>query len=529
MEENILIARDTFPMVGKITQKDDSSITCERALSLENDWYLDDHRFNNTPFLPGVMGLELFTELAKILFPQKTIQRFEEVHFYKAIRLKGDKPSTITTTITSKDEYADAVITTTTTDSSGNTSEVKLHFKAKLIFGKKEKELQKTPTIKAMPLLTHDFIYQILPHGPSFQVLEEINSIENEMVAISKISKKQLFGWNVKELLIDPYAIEAGFQAIGLMDFILSGRAGLPSKIKQIMFYESAAKPYFIIGKETVEQSGLFDFRILSRKGEVILKVFDHQMVETNLGETSSILEKLRSHRIRQLVPMPKKSWLEVIDKQLFLDKLSHEPEFVTTFLCPDELDKVEKLTARDKNETLLELFAVKRALRVVLLSRKMLEFKVEKDDSGDYYCSYKGKYIYLTVAKGSTYLLVLASRKRKYGLYFYNKEEKIKPMTDALFSSDELIWFEERKLINTNAIQTQVFIAKQAVLNFLGAKVKLDFKDISIHSFRENNIGFQISSLKLPTKQKRQIKNQTKQLNVSLNQNEKYILAICS
>lgn len=433
LEESTQITRDKFPMIGKITQRNDNSISCKRTLSLESDCYLDHHRFNNTPFLPGVIGLELFAELGRILFPNKIIQRFEDIHFLSAIRLREDNPTTIYTKITPNDDIADVVITSISKGSSENKSNSKVHFTAKMIFGSRERERQKIPVLKKLPLLTGEFIYQILPHGSSFQVLAELNSIENEMIAVGNFRKKQLFGWKVKELLTNPFILEAGFQAIGLMDFILKGRAGLPSKIKQVTFFESDEKPYFIVGRENIKKRGFYDFSVLSRKGNVQVKVNDFQMVEINLGDTSSILEKLRSHRIRQQLPLPKKSWLEVIDKQLFLDKLSREPDFVTTFLRKDELNELEELNEKDKQERLLKLFALKRSLRVVLRSRKMLNFKLEKDETGKYYCSHKGKSVYLTMVEELNYLLVLASRKRKDGQDFYDEREKIKAKIVAI------------------------------------------------------------------------------------------------
>lgn len=417
------ISRDKFPMIGKIKQRTDDSISCERTLTLENDQFLDDHRFNNTPFLLGVMGLELFAELSKILFPKKTILRFEDVHFKSAIRLKEDKPYTFNAKIIATEDSADVEITSKITVTSGETSDSKLHFKGKIVYGNQESETQKLPQLKEMPLLTREFIYQILPHGPSFHVVEELNTIENEMVAIGRSTKKQLFDWKTKELLVDPYFLEAGFQAIGLMDFILSGRVGLPSKIQQLVFFETDDKPHFIVGKEDPEKDGFFNFNILSKKGNILLKVIGYQMVEINLGETSSILEKLRAHRIRQLFTIPKNDWLEVIDKQLFLNKLSREPDFVATFLRKDELDALAALEENDKQEQLLKLFALKRAPRMVLRSRKMLNFKLEKDEKGDYSCSHMGKRAYLSMVNQTKYILVLASRNKQHKLDFYPAE----------------------------------------------------------------------------------------------------------
>ena len=141
MKKSFQVSRDKYPMIGKIIQKTDDSITCERTLSLETDHFLDHHLFNSTPFLPGVMGLELFAELGNILFPKLKIKQFEDVHFKSAIRLKEEKSCTFNGKVSVGVNGIVAEIIT-------NPDEPKLHFKAKIVFGDLEKETQKVPPFK---------------------------------------------------------------------------------------------------------------------------------------------------------------------------------------------------------------------------------------------------------------------------------------------------------------------------------------------------------------------------------------------
>ncbi|MCE7746481.1 MAG: hypothetical protein GPJ52_15235 [Candidatus Heimdallarchaeota archaeon] len=434
-ESNLFVDKKLFPMIGDVTKNNDNSFTSKRVLTIEGDRYLDHHRFNNIPFLPGVMGLEFFAELVKFLQPEKEIVRFEKVEFKSAIRLKEDLPLEIQTDIEFKDNSAKAVISSRVIKDGKVTDKLKLHFKSNITFGQRDKETIKPPPEKKMPLLNKQFIYEILPHGLLLHVLTEINHIEENILAISKLKKKSLMSWKHKEFLINPRSIEACFQALGLMDFIDCGRAGLPSKIGQLIFYKTKKEPYYIIGqkKGDVEKGGLFDFQLVTKKGEVVVKAFDFQTIEINLGETTNILERIRSHQIRMLYKIPKLAWLEVVSNNLLKDKLSREPEFIRAFLHPEEIEEFEKLDEEERIRIIPELYAQKRALRIVLRSGNMYDFKISLNENGEPICQHKNKTIYLTLKRIENYTLAMASYRRKVEIELTQKEELLKKIIEKV------------------------------------------------------------------------------------------------
>ena len=434
-ESDLFVDKKLFPMIGDVTKNNDNSFTSKRVLTIEGDRYLDHHRFNNIPFLPGVMGLEFFAELVKFLQPEKEIVRFEKVEFKSAIRLKEDLPLEIQTDIEFKDNSAKAVISSRVIKDGKVTDKLKLHFKSNITFGQRDKETIKPPPEKKMPLLNKQFIYEILPHGLLLHVLTEINHIEENILAISKLKKKSLMSWKHKEFLINPRSIEACFQALGLMDFIDCGRAGLPSKIGQLIFYKTKKEPYYIIGqkKGDVEKGGLFDFQLVTKKGEVVVKAFDFQTIEINLGETTNILERIRSHQIRMLYKIPKLAWLEVVSNNLLKDKLSREPEFIRAFLHPEEIEEFEKLDEEERIRIIPELYAQKRALRIVLRSGNMYDFKISLNENGEPICQHKNKTIYLTLKRIENYTLAMASYRRKVEIELTQKEELLKKIIEKV------------------------------------------------------------------------------------------------
>ncbi|MHA1211668.1 MAG: polyketide synthase dehydratase domain-containing protein, partial [Candidatus Heimdallarchaeota archaeon] len=368
-----------YPLIDKILVLDSKTIIGQKTLSLETDHFMRDHCFNNIPVLPGVIGLELFAEFASIIQPGITIKEILDVEFFSAVRLKNNQPKTIRVELTVSDSQATATLKLLDMNIDDIGCNSKLCFKARLIFGRKSSNYKPAPTLHKLPLLNKQFIYQILRHGPSFQVLSEINHLNNEVLAIGKYNRKQLFPKKEYNLIIDPLSIEIGFQAMGLFDFINNNRAGLPSAIRQIQFYDFKGKPHFIIRKKKGENDigSLFDFSVLTKKGEVVLEVSDYQTVEVDLGDTAGILERIRSHAIRQLVGLPRLAWLEVVSFSLLQDKLSREPEFINEFLNVEELQHANQLDQKARFIYLIEIFTQKRALRVILRASDMSELLI--------------------------------------------------------------------------------------------------------------------------------------------------------
>jgi NAD(P)-dependent dehydrogenase (short-subunit alcohol dehydrogenase family)/acyl carrier protein len=58
--------------------------------------FLDDHRIDGTPVLPGVMGIEAFVETARMLHPDLVVTAVEDVEFLTPFKFYRDEPRTMT-------------------------------------------------------------------------------------------------------------------------------------------------------------------------------------------------------------------------------------------------------------------------------------------------------------------------------------------------------------------------------------------------------------------------------------------------
>ncbi len=85
------------PMVGKITGFGIySGLTMETTLTPSAQPFLNDHRIDGTPVLPGVMGIEGFAEAALSVHPDWYIETVEEVNFLAPFKFYKDDPRTVT-------------------------------------------------------------------------------------------------------------------------------------------------------------------------------------------------------------------------------------------------------------------------------------------------------------------------------------------------------------------------------------------------------------------------------------------------
>ena len=60
--------------------------------------FLDHHRIDGTPVLPGVMGMEAFAEVARLLAPDRHVVAVEDVDFRAPLKFYRDEPRTLTIT-----------------------------------------------------------------------------------------------------------------------------------------------------------------------------------------------------------------------------------------------------------------------------------------------------------------------------------------------------------------------------------------------------------------------------------------------
>lgn len=520
-----------YPLLGKIKQVDDS-YKCFRSLSLAKDLYLNDHRFNEKVLFPGVMALELFAELANYVYPSKTIIGFKDVRFHSAIQIGQNDSTELIVTMQPEKNNQTTFDIKTLTNSNDNISKIE----ASLIFGELEtKENESIASLKKFPFLNEEQLYQILPHGPRFHVLSEINQIPEEVVAIPTDYKgKKFFKWDFKEFTINPLIIEACFQTTGIQDFVLNGRTGLPSSIKHLKFYKHEDQPRYIISRKIgqEEKESIFDFLVLTKEGKIVLEGKEYRNRQAYLGDTAGILERLRSQRLRQLFDKPKKAWLEVIHRSLFLDKLSREPNYPKEFLHPEEQQYLETITETERNEWLMKEFAMKRAIRTMFKIRRMKKIRIQRDVIGRPFYKRLFRKVYFSVITTDKYILAMGGLNKRIGIALLPKKSQSGDTLNDILSTEEMKLLGDEIPNLSNEILPKIKTGKMAVRKAVGVQLHLGWHIYVLYDYQPDSMKFSVDVSVLPEvllKELKISKNEILKYEVFIDENNEYLAAVSS
>ncbi|MFW9923194.1 MAG: SDR family NAD(P)-dependent oxidoreductase [Candidatus Thorarchaeota archaeon] len=489
-----------YPLIGAVKRNFDGSLLAEREFSLENDLYLNHHRFEGVPFLPGVIGLELFSEMGKLAYPKKIIKEFNDIEFRSAIKFLKDNSRKLISRIT----YAKDPIVTIESETENPTTKLttrKLHFQGKIIFGKKPKELVEKLQIPKKKIMSLKEIYQVLPHGPLFQVLQSMNSISEETVAINQLKTGNLFKWEVEELTSQPLAIESGFQAMGLMDIIRDKRMGLPYQIKSLKYNDFTDEPLYIHGikKGDNDHGSLYDFEIITGNNEVALKAEDYATVKVDMNMDLSEIENLKKNQVKNLFNVSSQDSIEVVDVHKTKEKVSKNG-FLEAVLHSDELAQYHTfIVEKRKNEWLAGVYAAKLAVKQLAPELELNSLNITKSTLGkpSIIASNKQSF-FISITHSNGFAVAIASKNNNLGIDLEQIQNREKEFVDELLSGKEKELLQKKHEI-TEELLTKIWTAKEAATKVLGTGLNIDLHDLQLEKLSDRKISLKIDRDKLP------------------------------
>ncbi|MBI5242108.1 MAG: SDR family NAD(P)-dependent oxidoreductase [Elusimicrobia bacterium] len=220
----------------------------EKTFSLEGDPWLRDHSIDGIPYVPGVMGLELFAEAASKVLGEAP-GALEEVRFALPIKLLRNRPASV------RVEAKKAGLGTALSIESDFISPagVKLggprtHFLARA--GSCKGDGWEGIRKPALPnkgrgyAAGKDVIYRLNFHGPSFQVLDGMYVLEEtELLAQYRRPKTALWPRGERALIWNPLLIEGVFQTCGFRDLNFIKKLTLPDLVESVELFERGPVP----------------------------------------------------------------------------------------------------------------------------------------------------------------------------------------------------------------------------------------------------------------------------------------------
>src|SRR5581483_150128 len=166
------------PMIGEVTMGLDRELTVEVRLDPAQQPFLYDHQIEGTPVLPGVMGIEAFSEAALAILPGWKIAAIEDVDFQAPFKFYRHEPRTVTVHVTYAAEgdfvVAKCRLTGIRTLPNQTEPQISTHFTARVRLTKQAPEAKTGPApgAETAAAVTAAGVYRIYFHGPAYQVID---------------------------------------------------------------------------------------------------------------------------------------------------------------------------------------------------------------------------------------------------------------------------------------------------------------------------------------------------------------------
>jgi 3-hydroxymyristoyl/3-hydroxydecanoyl-(acyl carrier protein) dehydratase len=267
------------------------SLTAAKEFSLQSDPYLADHSINGTPYVPGVMGLETFAE-ASAAMTGRSPKALTAVRFAVPIKLHRGKPADVKIRAEASGDGAAMRIESDFVSPKGlRLGQTRTHFKAV-----SAADFPSAWTPGARPQLPKNrkykteapAIYQTYFHGPSFQVLDGIISVDKSSVlAVFKRPQAPMWKETHPKLVFRPLVFEALFQACGWRDIQFDRAMALPDAVGAAIVYDHEATDpdtLFLYGQfkgRTEDGRSLYDAWAFDGDFNLKAEIRDYAMIPT--------------------------------------------------------------------------------------------------------------------------------------------------------------------------------------------------------------------------------------------------------
>jgi len=298
------LASQDLPMLGRVLGMDLYGGLCiETVLDPAAQPFLRDHEIDGVPVLPGVMGLEGFAEVARLLLPDHHVASLEGVRFEQPMKYyrRQPRPGVFRAQLLRVD--ADTVIAEVTLSSSralatGEQAESR-HFSGKVRLSR----LAAPPLVLAVPQpnghrpVSKDAIYRIYFHGPSYRVLDQVGLCQHSVRSTLRADLPPALAGNGATLLA-PRVIEMVLQAAGVYEIAQTGRLALPSAIERIITHALPPEGVALHAEVTPRQQPgelKFDARVCDDDGRVYLELIGYTTSAMPAGLSEELLKPLRA------------------------------------------------------------------------------------------------------------------------------------------------------------------------------------------------------------------------------------------
>jgi hypothetical protein len=299
------------PMAARITAAPvHGHLTVETLLNPAEQPFLNDHRIDGTPVLPGVMGIEAFAEAALLLSPGWHVDAVEDVDFLAPFKFYRDEPRTVVVEVRATPTGDDAVTATCRLVGrralAGGQEQETVHFTGRVRLSRTAPPPEKgyAPHRNGAVTVGPAAIYQVYFHGPAYQVLSGVwrtgDTVVGECAGALPSDLGPAASPAADGFLMAPRLIELCFQTAGMWQLGREGTMGLPRRVGRVTAWVSDTRACSspttgVAALVTPTADGAFDAEVLTSDGEVLIRMSGYGTVDLPVTVADDLIVPLRT------------------------------------------------------------------------------------------------------------------------------------------------------------------------------------------------------------------------------------------
>jgi NAD(P)-dependent dehydrogenase (short-subunit alcohol dehydrogenase family) len=289
------------PMIGSVLgMGTDGWLRVETVLDPEQQAFLDDHRIEGTPVLPGVMGIEAFAELARLPLPGWSVAAVEDIAFLAPFKFYRDEPRPVLLEARFEPDGDDIVarcrLVGVRSLAGRDEPQETEHFTASVRLRRSPAPLEKSPAPPAHRnghAIGAADIYRVYFHGPAYRVLDSAWMDGGRVFGVPPGELPDDHAPAERPLLMRPRLIELCFQTAGVWELGTEGKLGLPSRIDRLTVGASGRDPLDRPVAVVMPQAGGdgFDAEVVDSGGRVHVRLQGYRTVAVPSGPPPELLK----------------------------------------------------------------------------------------------------------------------------------------------------------------------------------------------------------------------------------------------
>jgi Polyketide synthase dehydratase/KR domain len=297
------LADRSGPMTGSIAEVTvTGGLRVLTELDPSQQAFLDDHRIEGIPVLPGVMGMEGFAEVARLLEPGWEVVALEDVELLVPFKFYRDQPRTLELRALIRDGGDGTLV-----------ADCQL-IGRRLIHGQGEQEAQHVRgrvrlarELPAAPLAAvppadsgqdgvgREAVYRVFFHGPAYRVLDRVWCEDGQIVGRLAGELPADHQPESRPTEFVPRLIELCFQTAGVWELGNAGRMALPTRLERVVRFAGADAPGGLWAVVTPREDAGVDAEVVDDTGHVRVRLEGYRTIELPGGVDAGALAPIRA------------------------------------------------------------------------------------------------------------------------------------------------------------------------------------------------------------------------------------------